>query len=175
MAAKRMTPVSPVFRSGEGVATSQADIIDRFNVLETRHQQDSQKITSLTTELAALKENCARRTAIRRTGSPQRAQPPINWLTSDKTKEQIFMNLVMSDITRNKLGCYMAQQASLNNIPVSALVSRFTVEPSVQQRFENAVKESTEFTKINVFGVTDQKGEKSSGHHRADCAHEYQL
>ncbi|STI18754.1 Major capsid protein precursor (GpN) [Escherichia coli] len=33
------------------------------------------------------------------------------------------MNLVMSDITRNKLGCYMAQQASLNNIPVSALVS----------------------------------------------------
>lgn len=74
----------------EGVATSQADIIDRFNALETRHQQDSQKITLLTTELTALKENCARRTAIRRTGSPQRAQPPINWLTSDKTKEQIF-------------------------------------------------------------------------------------
>ena len=40
----------------EGVATSQADIIDRFNALETRHQQDSQKITSLSTELAALKE-----------------------------------------------------------------------------------------------------------------------
>ncbi|STL09390.1 Major capsid protein precursor (GpN) [Escherichia coli] len=50
------------------------------------------------------------------------------------------MNLVMSDITRNKLGCYMAQQASLNNIPVSALVSRFTVEPSVQQRFEKRLK-----------------------------------
>lgn len=84
------------------------------------------------------------------------------------------MNLVMSDITRNKLGCYMAQQASLNNIPVSALVSRFTVEPAVQQRFENASKESTEFTKrINVIGVTDQKGEKIlHGHHRANCAHE---
>lgn len=40
----------------EGVATSQADIIDRFNVLETRHQQDSKKITSLTTELTALTE-----------------------------------------------------------------------------------------------------------------------
>lgn len=40
----------------EGVATSQADIIDRFNVLETRHQQDRQKIMSLTTELTALKE-----------------------------------------------------------------------------------------------------------------------
>ncbi|EFK6385348.1 GPO family capsid scaffolding protein [Escherichia coli] len=40
----------------EGVATSQADIIDRFNALETRHQQDSQKIMSLTTELTALKE-----------------------------------------------------------------------------------------------------------------------
>ncbi|WP_321162501.1 P2 family phage major capsid protein [Escherichia coli] len=63
------------------------------------------------------------------------------------------MNLVMSDITRNKLGCYMAQQALLNNIPVSALVSRFTVEPRLQQRFENASKESTEFTKrINVIG-----------------------
>lgn len=74
----------------EGVATSQVDIIDRFNVLETRHQQDRQKITSLTTELTALKENCARRTAIRRTASPQRAQPPTSWLTSDKTKEQIF-------------------------------------------------------------------------------------
>ncbi|EGK3623846.1 P2 family phage major capsid protein, partial [Escherichia coli] len=71
------------------------------------------------------------------------------------------MNLVMSDNARNKLGCYMTQQASLNNIPVSALVSRFTVNPSVQQRFENASKESTEFTKrINVIGVTDQKGEK---------------
>ncbi len=40
----------------EGVATSQADIIDRFNVLEARHKQDRQKITSLTTELTALKE-----------------------------------------------------------------------------------------------------------------------
>ncbi|HBC9340332.1 TPA: GPO family capsid scaffolding protein [Escherichia coli] len=40
----------------EGVATSQADIIDRFNALKTRHQQDSQKITLLTTELTALKE-----------------------------------------------------------------------------------------------------------------------
>ena len=65
----------------EGVATSQADIIDRFNVLETRHQQDRQKITSLTTELTALKdENCGRRTAIRRTGSPQRRSPPTSWL-----------------------------------------------------------------------------------------------
>ncbi|WP_173676057.1 P2 family phage major capsid protein, partial [Escherichia coli] len=53
------------------------------------------------------------------------------------------------------------QQGSVNNIPVSVLVSRFTVNPSVQQRFENASKESTEFTKrINVIGVTDQKGEK---------------
>lgn len=71
------------------------------------------------------------------------------------------MNLVMSDNARNKLGCYMTRQASINNIPVSGLVSRFTVEPSVQQRFENASKDSTELTKkINVIGVTDQKGEK---------------
>lgn len=71
------------------------------------------------------------------------------------------MNLVMSDNARNKLGCYMTRQASINNIPVSGLVSRFTVEPAVQQRFENASKDSTELTKkINVIGVTDQKGEK---------------
>lgn len=39
------------------------------------------------------------------------------------------MNLVMSDNARNKLGRYMTRQASINNIPVSGLVSRFTVEP----------------------------------------------
>ncbi|WP_405000450.1 P2 family phage major capsid protein [Escherichia coli] len=61
------------------------------------------------------------------------------------------MNLVMSDNARSKLGMYMAQQASLNNIQMSALVSRFTVNPAVQQRFENASKDSTELTKrINV-------------------------
>ncbi len=57
MAAKRMdASFSRIQEALEGVATSQADIIDRFNVLETRHQQDRQKITSLTTELTALKE-----------------------------------------------------------------------------------------------------------------------
>ncbi len=40
------------------------------------------------------------------------------WLTSDKTKEQIFYESGDVRYTRNKLGCYMAQQASLNNIPV---------------------------------------------------------
>ncbi|SPX13609.1 Capsid scaffolding protein O [Escherichia coli] len=81
----------PYSEAVEGVATSQADIIDRFNVLEnppsagppenhvTDHRADSTE-----------GKNCARRTAIRRTGSPQRAQPPTSWLTSDKTKEQIF-------------------------------------------------------------------------------------
>ncbi len=74
----------------EGVATSQANIIDRFNVLETRHQQDRQKITSLTTELTALKEKLRTQDGDPPTASPQRAQPPTSWLTSDKTKEQIF-------------------------------------------------------------------------------------
>lgn len=69
----------------EGVATSQADIIDRFNVLETRHQQDSQKITLLTTELAALKEKLRTQD-----GDPQNRFTATSWLTSDKTKEQIF-------------------------------------------------------------------------------------
>lgn len=50
------TNFSRIQEAVEGVATSQANIIDRFNALETRHQQDRQKITSLTTELTALKE-----------------------------------------------------------------------------------------------------------------------
>ncbi|WP_434082110.1 hypothetical protein [Escherichia coli] len=50
------------------------------------------------------------------------------------------------------------------------------MEPSVQQRLKR-LKGSTEFTKrINVIGVTDQKGRKNPpGHHRANCTHEYQL
>lgn len=49
----------------------------------------------------------------------------------------------------------------MNNITISALSSRFSVQPAVQQRFENASKESHDFLqKANSIGVTEQKGEK---------------
>ncbi|KFB99463.1 phage major capsid protein [Trabulsiella guamensis ATCC 49490] len=71
------------------------------------------------------------------------------------------MNIVLSAQARNQVAMYMARQAQLNNIPVSSLVNRYNVDPAVQQRLENAIKESTELTKkINVIGVVDQEGEK---------------
>lgn len=71
------------------------------------------------------------------------------------------MNLIMSDAARAELFAYQAQQAEMNNITISALSSRFSVQPAVQQRFENASKESHDFLqKANSIGVTEQKGEK---------------
>ncbi|HHY1408860.1 TPA: phage major capsid protein, P2 family [Salmonella enterica] len=71
------------------------------------------------------------------------------------------MNYALSASTRSQLDLYMAHQASLNGLPVTGLAKNFAVDPAVQQRLENAVKNSTELTqKINIIGVTDQEGEK---------------
>ncbi len=71
------------------------------------------------------------------------------------------MNMVLSAHTRDRLENYMSHQASINHISARDLARRFSVDPAVQQRLENAAKESTEFTqKINVTGVRDQEGEK---------------
>ncbi|MGP2010432.1 P2 family phage major capsid protein, partial [Citrobacter freundii] len=49
----------------------------------------------------------------------------------------------------------------MSGVTVSNLTKRYSVDPSVQQRLENAAKESTELTqKINVIGVDDQEGDK---------------
>ncbi|KNC89851.1 phage major capsid protein, P2 family [Trabulsiella odontotermitis] len=71
------------------------------------------------------------------------------------------MNIVLSTQARNQVTAYMARQAQLNSIPVSGLATRYAVDPAVQQRLENAIKDSTEFTKkINIIPVVDQEGEK---------------
>ncbi|EGI5659802.1 P2 family phage major capsid protein, partial [Salmonella enterica subsp. enterica serovar Kisarawe] len=71
------------------------------------------------------------------------------------------MNYALSASTRSQLDKYMAYQAGINAIPVTGLAKNFAVDPAVQQRLENAAKDSTELTqKINVIGVTDQEGEK---------------
>ncbi|HIC1788863.1 TPA: phage major capsid protein, P2 family [Escherichia coli] len=71
------------------------------------------------------------------------------------------MNLTLSSTTRGALAMYMQQQAGMNNISPAALAQRFNVQPAVQQRMENRIQQSDELLqKINVIGVTDQKGEK---------------
>ncbi len=71
------------------------------------------------------------------------------------------MKLALSLRAREGLAMYMQQQANLNRLPLAALTSRYSVQPAVQQRLENAIQQSSEFLqKINVIGVTDQKGEK---------------
>ena len=71
------------------------------------------------------------------------------------------MNLTLSSTTRGALAMYMQQQAGMNNVSPAALAQRFNVQPAVQQRMENAIQLSDELLqRINVIGVTDQKGEK---------------
>ncbi|EAA8933960.1 capsid protein, partial [Salmonella enterica] len=56
------------------------------------------------------------------------------------------MNFALSADTRSQLEKYMAYQASINHLPVTALAKNYNVDPAVQQRLENAAKDSTELT-----------------------------
>jgi P2 family phage major capsid protein len=65
----------------------------------------------------------------------------------------------MRNETREKYNAYCEQVAKLNGVP-SATV-KFSATPSVQQTLETKIQESSEFLrKINMFGVTEMKGEK---------------
>ncbi len=65
----------------------------------------------------------------------------------------------MNNQTREKFNGYLQQTAHLNGIPDAAV--KFTVTPSVQQKLESKVQESSEFLgKINIVGVAEQSGEK---------------
>lgn len=64
----------------------------------------------------------------------------------------------MKNTTRQQFNGYLANQAELNGVP--SATEQYTVEPSVQQKVETRLQESSEFLKkINVIPVTDQKGE----------------
>lgn len=66
----------------------------------------------------------------------------------------------MKKETRLAFNALAAAIAELNGVPV-AVGEKFAVEPSVQQTLETRVQESSDFLKkINIIGVTDQKGEK---------------
>lgn len=65
----------------------------------------------------------------------------------------------MRNETRKLFNGYLANQAKLNGI--AEAVSQFTVQPSVQQKLETKLQESSAFLgKINIIGVDELKGEK---------------
>ncbi|AER31198.1 phage major capsid protein, P2 family [Pantoea ananatis] len=67
----------------------------------------------------------------------------------------------MKNSTRFKLNAYMSVLAEINNINLSALNSKFTVEPSVAQTLETKIQESSDFlTRINIVPVAEQSGER---------------
>lgn len=64
----------------------------------------------------------------------------------------------MKNSTRQQFNGYLANQAQLNGVP--SATEQYTVVPSVQQKIEERIQESSEFLgKINIIPVTDQKGE----------------
>lgn len=68
----------------------------------------------------------------------------------------------MENSTRLKFNAMAGQIARLNGISTDIVTStRFTVDPSVQQKLETRMQESSEFlSRINVIGVIEKEGEK---------------
>jgi len=65
----------------------------------------------------------------------------------------------MKKLTRIAFDKYTQRLAQLND--TSNVASTFGVAPSVQQKLESKIQESSEFlSKINIYGVTEQEGEK---------------
>ncbi|WP_025873060.1 phage major capsid protein, P2 family [Methylobacillus glycogenes] len=65
----------------------------------------------------------------------------------------------MQNETRVLFNAYLDQVAELSG--VASALQKFAVAPSVQQKLENKVQESSGFLqKINIIGVTQQQGEK---------------
>lgn len=61
--------------------------------------------------------------------------------------------------TRHAYNEYLAQVAKVNG--VDSATEQFAVDPSVQQRLETRLQESSDFLgKINIIGVREQQGEK---------------
>jgi P2 family phage major capsid protein len=67
----------------------------------------------------------------------------------------------MQNSTRILFNAYMTQLAALNGVPVDSLDKKFTVAPTVEQKLESKIQESSDFLgKINMYPVRDQEGEK---------------
>ena len=67
----------------------------------------------------------------------------------------------MDNNTRQLFDQYIARQAQLNGVSTAAIAAKFAVDPTRQQRLEQAAQENDSFlSKINVFGVNQQIGQK---------------
>ncbi|AOZ04559.1 hypothetical protein BKK80_00905 [Cupriavidus malaysiensis] len=65
----------------------------------------------------------------------------------------------MRNDTRRLFDAYTAKLAELNG--VTSVSTKFNVQPSVQQRLETRMQESSDFlSRINIIGVDEQEGEK---------------
>lgn len=65
----------------------------------------------------------------------------------------------MRNETRTAFNAFMQTLADLNGVPSAS--AKFAVSPSVQQKLETRMQESSDFLKrINLVGVTEQQGEK---------------
>ncbi|WP_315708981.1 phage major capsid protein, P2 family [Brenneria uluponensis] len=67
----------------------------------------------------------------------------------------------MKNETRVLWDGFISRQATLNGVQPSHVTKQFTVAPSVQQKIEDKVQNSSELLqKINITGVSEQEGEK---------------
>ena len=65
----------------------------------------------------------------------------------------------MQNSTRKQFAQFLADQARLNG--VASASEKFAIDPTIQQRLENKVQESSAFLKsINIVPVTEMEGEK---------------
>ncbi|SUD65896.1 phage major capsid protein, P2 family [Pandoraea pnomenusa] len=84
------------------------------------------------------------------------ADRPLNTTTRETTVPEKHTCVRKPEIAFNG---YLRQLEKLNGVETAA--EKFTVVPSVQQKLETKMQESTEFLKrINIVGVTEQQGEK---------------
>lgn len=67
----------------------------------------------------------------------------------------------MENQTRELFDNYIVRQAQLNGVSPSAVANRFSVDPTIQQKLEQAAMESDDFMRqVNHFGVKEQEGQK---------------
>lgn len=67
----------------------------------------------------------------------------------------------MRNTTRQAYNAYLKQLATLNGVDIEAVSKKFSVSPTVQQKLEDKMQESSDFLKkINIQGVTEKQGQK---------------
>lgn len=67
----------------------------------------------------------------------------------------------MENTTRAAFDLYVSRIAELNGVSSDYVRKKFTVEPSLQQKLESKIQESSAFLKsINFYSVLEQEGEK---------------